>query len=144
MQSPKVIGFLVLEKKSFEEFLPHLSMAAIFIMWPEPFVWLLVPHPKEYVPCSLVVTCWERADILALLYVMFSCVFVTFPYGVLGLVWYLIVMIPGLCLFPYFLKFKFYWLKVSKKICCNILIGVQYEWPQMKGKIPTLIFGTYL
>ena len=36
------------------------------------------------VPCSLVVTCWERADLLALLYVMFSCVFVTLPYGVIG------------------------------------------------------------
>ena len=24
--------------------------------------------------CSLVVTCWERADLLALLYVMFYCV----------------------------------------------------------------------
>ena len=34
--------------------------------------------------CSLVVTCWERTDLLALLYVMFSCTFVTFPYGVLG------------------------------------------------------------
>ena len=32
-------------------------------------------------PCSLVVTCSERADYLVLLYVMFYCVFVTFPYG---------------------------------------------------------------
>ena len=31
-----------------------------------------------------VVTCWERAGLLALLYVMFSCVSVTFQYGVLG------------------------------------------------------------
>ena len=36
------------------------------------------------VPYILVVTCWERAYLLALLYTMFSCVFVTFPYGVLG------------------------------------------------------------
>ena len=36
------------------------------------------------------VTCWERVDLLALLYVMLSCVFVTFPYGVLRKVWYLI------------------------------------------------------
>ena len=49
------------------------------------------------VPCSLVVTCWEKADLLALLYVMFSCVLVTFPYGVLGQVWYLTVSI--LCYF---------------------------------------------
>ena len=44
-----------------------------------------------FVPFSLVVTCWERAVLLALLYVMFSCAFVTFAYGVLGQVWYLIV-----------------------------------------------------
>ena len=28
------------------------------------------------VSCRLAVTCWERADLLALLYVMFSCAFV--------------------------------------------------------------------
>ena len=30
------------------------------------------------VPFSLVMACWERADLLALLYVMFPCVFITF------------------------------------------------------------------
>ena len=55
-----------------------------------------------YVPCSLVVTCWERIDLLALLCEMFSCVFVTFSYGVWGQVWYLIVSIPDICLLPYF------------------------------------------
>ena len=45
---------------------------------------------------GLVVTSWEWADLLTLLYVMFSCVFVTFPYSVLGQVWCLIVSIPGL------------------------------------------------
>ena len=54
----------------------------------------------------LVVTCWERADCLALLYVMFSCVFVIFPYHILDQVWYLIVLIPDLCL-PYFYKYYF-------------------------------------
>ena len=44
--------------------------------------------------CSLVVICWERTDLLGLLYVMFYCVFVTFPYGVLGQVWCVIVLIP--------------------------------------------------
>ena len=39
-----------------------------------------------------------RADLLALLCVMFTCVFVAFPYGVPGRVWYLIVCIPDLCL----------------------------------------------
>ena len=41
------------------------------------------------------------ADLLAHFYVMFSCALVTFPYGVLGQVWYLIVWIPGLYLLPY-------------------------------------------
>ena len=36
---------------------------------------------------------WERTDVLALLYVMFSCVLVTLPNGVLGQVWYLILTI---------------------------------------------------
>ena len=40
--------------------------------------------------------------LLALLCVMFSCVFVTFSYGVLGQVWYLIVSIPDFCLLLYF------------------------------------------
>ena len=54
--------------------------------------------------CRLVVTCWERADLLALLCVTFSCAFVTFPYGVLGQVWNLIVSIPDLCLLSFFLS----------------------------------------
>ena len=41
-------------------------------------------------------------DLLALLCVVYSCVFVTFPYGVMGQVWYLIVSIPDICLLPYF------------------------------------------
>ena len=48
------------------------------------------------------VTCWERANLLALLYVMFSCVFVTFLCGVLGQVWYLTLLTPDLCLLTYF------------------------------------------
>ena len=39
-------------------------------------------HTVLSVPCSLVVTCWERADLLTLLYVMFSCVlsfFIWYP-----------------------------------------------------------------
>ena len=59
-------------------------------------------HTLLSVSCSLVVTCWERADLFAILCVMLSCVFVTFPYGVLGQMWYLIVSIPDICLLPYF------------------------------------------
>ena len=51
------------------------------------------------VPCSLVIPCWDKADLLALLHVVFSCVFVTFPYGILVQVWYtyLFVLIADLC-----------------------------------------------
>ena len=47
----------------------------------------------------------KRADLLAFVYVVFSCVFVTFPFGVLGVlgqVCYSIVSIPDLFLLPYF------------------------------------------
>ena len=37
-----------------------------------------------------------------LLFVMFNCTFVTFPCGILGHVWYLIVSIPDLCRLSYF------------------------------------------
>ena len=37
-----------------------------------------------------------------LLFVMFNCVFVTFPCGILGQVWYLIVSIPDLYRLSYF------------------------------------------
>ena len=60
--------------------------------------------------CSLqlfLATCWERGDILSLLFVMFSCVFVTFLNGVLGQICYLIVSIHDLCLLPYFGCFTF-------------------------------------
>ena len=33
-----------------------------------------------------------------------SCLFVTFPYGVLSQMWYMIVLIPDLCLLHYFFK----------------------------------------
>ena len=42
--------------------------------------------------------------LLAFLYVMFSCVFVTFLCGFLGQVWYLIVLITDLCILPYFVQ----------------------------------------
>ena len=45
------------------------------------------------------ITCWEMADLLALLYVLF-CHFV--PYGVLGQMRYLIVSISDHCLLSYF------------------------------------------
>ena len=55
-------------------------------------------HAVLSVHCSLVATCSERAGLLALLYVMFSCVIVTFPCVVHDQVWYLIESIPDFCL----------------------------------------------
>ena len=52
-----------------------------------------------------VVICWERADLLAL-FVMFNCIFVTFPCGILSQVWYLIVSIPDLYTFLTLIKTK--------------------------------------
>ena len=63
-----------------------------------------VCHACLSVQYNLVVTCWEMANLLALLqYVMcFFVCFVTFSCGALGQVWYLIVSIPDLCRLTYF------------------------------------------
>ena len=45
----------------------------------------------------------KRAN-LVFMCVIFSCVFVTFPYGVLGQVWHLILSVPDLGRFTYFLR----------------------------------------
>ena len=42
-------------------------------------------------PC---INCWERADLLVLFCVVFSCVFAIFPYGV-------VLVVPNICLLPY-------------------------------------------
>ena len=62
---------------------------------------LCVSHAFASVHCCHVVTCLERADLLALVGDVF-CIIVTIPCGILGQVWYLIVSIPDLCLLSYF------------------------------------------
>ena len=81
----------------------------------DPFCYFMicVCHAVLSVHCSLVVTCWERPNLLALLYVRVLC-FVTFSCGVLGQVFYLIVSIPDLCLLPYIL---FLFTGSIKRIC---------------------------
>ena len=69
------------------------------------------------------ITCWERADLLALLCVMFSCVFVTIPHGVSDQVLYLIVSIPDLCLL-YFKR-----VKIRAVHTCKYLLS----WEQAGG-----------
>ena len=75
--SPRVILLLAV---------PRLRFFCVFYFC---FSCLFLPSVMS-VYCSLVITSWERAGILALLYEVFSCAFFTFPYGVLGQVWYLI------------------------------------------------------
>ena len=73
--------------------------------------------------CSLVATCCERAG---LLYVMFSCVIVTFACGVLGQVWYLIVWIPEFC---FLLTYIYHELAATKNClfseCCLQRVYIQ-------------------
>ena len=53
----------------------------------------LLCHAFVSVNCCLVATCWEKADLLALVCDVY-CDFITFPYSILRQVWYLIVSIP--------------------------------------------------
>ena len=77
-------------------------LKAVLLLWILFVICVSLSYTILSVTCSLVITCWERADLLALLCVMFSCVFVTSPYSVLGQVWYLILSIPDRCLLRYF------------------------------------------
>ena len=53
--------------------------------------------------CSFVITCWEMADLLTLLCVMYSFVVVSLPDGVLGHMWYLIVLSSVRCLLYFYI-----------------------------------------
>ena len=59
-------------------------------------------HAFASVHCCLVVTYWERASWLMLVVFFFFCIFVIFPCGILGQVWYLIVSFPDICLLFYY------------------------------------------
>ena len=52
----------------------------------DPFCYFMfrVCHADLYVHCILVAACWERANLLAFLCVMFPRVFISFPFGFLG------------------------------------------------------------
>ena len=54
--------------------------------------------------CTLV-TCWEGADLLAL-GCGANCEFFYLPIGILGQVWYLIVLIPDLFTLTHFVAFR--------------------------------------
>ena len=72
----------------------------------------------------LVVTCWERADLLALVCaVLLLPVVCHFPIGILGQVWYLIVSIPDLCTLTYFDLYQLF----SICTCINFGLANFYE-----------------
>ena len=63
---------------------------------------LIVMHSRLFIPAL-----WSPAGkglTSWLLFVVSNCDFVTFPCGILGQVWYLIVLIPVLCLLSYFVE----------------------------------------
>ena len=87
------------------------------------FCYLCLSLPSVmFISCSLLVICWKRAYLLARLYVMFSCAFVSFPYGIPGQVWYLIVSIPDLCFLShlYFFRGSVFDLLVFVLLCITL------------------------
>ena len=54
-----------------------------------------VSHAFVSVHCCLVVTCWERVDLLSLVGDVY-CISDTFPCGIFGQVWYFIVLFSDL------------------------------------------------
>ena len=62
-----------------------------------------VSHTLASVHCCILVTCWEGADLLALVGDIY-CIFVAFLCGILGQVWYLIVSFHGLFRLSYFVR----------------------------------------
>ena len=75
----------------------HLCyLCLVFVMLSRLFIAVL------WTPAGKGLTSW-------VLFVMFNFVFVTFPCGILGQVWYLIVMIPDLCCLSYFDMLRFHY-----------------------------------
>ena len=58
-------------------------------------------------------------------FVMLNCVFVTFPCGILGQVWYLIVSIPDLCHLSY--SYSDHWLFTVTLMHVTRQILVEYN-----------------
>ena len=71
------------------DLLCYLHVCLVFVMLSHLFIAALWPPAGKGLASSLS-------------FVMFNCVFVTFPCGILGQVWYLIVLIPVLSHLPYF------------------------------------------
>ena len=94
------------------------------------------------VPCSLLITCWERTGHLSLLCVMLSCLFVTFPYGDLFRCCSLFASIPDLA---FFFTISKSWRRVvwssssssrgTKARFINSVRAWRFPWTWIKGKV---------
>ena len=73
---------------------------AVLLLWIICVFVSCVSHAFASVHCCLLITCWERADLLAFVGDVY-CIFVTFPCGILCQVWHLIVSFPVLCRLSY-------------------------------------------
>ena len=62
------------------------------ILWVPFVIYVYLCYTVVSVPCSLMIICWEMADLLALL-----CVVCHFPLSVPGQLWYFIVSISDFC-----------------------------------------------
>ena len=100
------------------------------------------------VPCRPVIASWERTDFFALLFAMFPCVFVTFPYGDLGQVCYLIESIHYLCLFLYFYDPTCYlmsfFLKIGNMIKYKADMSLKNNTMMLHAKYYETIFRHFL
>ena len=92
------------------------------------------------VSCLFIAALWSPAGkglTFWLLFVMFNFVFVTFPCGTLGQVWYLIVSIPDLYLLSYFAFFK----NIPKEYISLCTIKPKITKDQNLTKYKHLIYG---
>ena len=96
-----------------------------------------VSHAFASVHCFLVATCWERAALLALVGDI-HCIFVTFPHGILGQVWYFIVSFPVFAVFLTLnIQSKLY--KTNKKVSimsmtrkCHSILRKSSRYPEVE------------
>ena len=101
-----------------------------------------VCHAFAFVQCCLVVTWRERADLLDLVCDAY-CAYVTFLFGIVGQMWYLIVLIPDHCCLSY-LHFWFWVPPFSRKYVTScgalrkvaIINALLCSWSLMLGLAP--------
>ena len=102
-----------------------------------------VSHAFASVHCCLVVTCWERADLLALVGDV-NCIFVTFPCGILGQVWHLIVSFAIPCRLSYITYIKplfcqYFYHKITYSLRLLHISNALQKTLIMQAKICTLL-----